>query len=188
MTIIAGDGWIDDDTCYCDTCTCAGTNNDTKEETTVTDNTDSEYRNNVRDYKAESEAAEEVITLLRTRIEESEAKWQKKWQDDTNVLASVLHYYVTTVGDKTILHDAIEQAPYDDVAGTLEYHDAVPEEWLTKDYEVTVTVPVSVTLVVTAANVDAAEEAALSEIESNGLDYYTLDYDLYDVYYNVEEA
>lgn len=120
------------------------------------------------------------------------AQFNEKYIDDTNMLSSVLYYIVDNCGiDKDNLKDAIANASYDAsrVRDTLVYHEAVPEGLLTQEYEVTITVPVSVTLTVTAASVDDAEEIARDEVDCNGIDNYSMDYDLhYCAEFEIEEV
>lgn len=150
-------------------------------------------------YMCKPIAKENIVSMYDERVAEVEnllehannkiAAWQtdfarfnEKYMDDTNMLSSVLYYIVDTFGiEKDNLNDAIASASYDAsrVRDTLVYHEAVPEGLLTCEYEVTVTVPVSVTLTVTAANCDDAEEMARDEVDCNGIDNYSMDYDLH---------
>lgn len=150
-------------------------------------------------YMCKPIAKENIVSMYDERVAEVEnllehannkiAAWQtdfarfnEKYMDDTNMLSSVLYYIVDNCGiDKDNLNDAIASASYDAsrVRDTLVYHEAVPEGLLTCEYEVTVTVPVSVTLTVTAANCDDAEEMARDEVDCNGIDNYSMDYDLH---------
>lgn len=71
----------------------------------------------------------------------------------------------------------------------LEFHDCCPSEVLRKDYRVSITVPVTVSLTVSALNADDAEEIAQSEVEGNGIEHYYMDYNMYyDAEFDVEEV
>ena len=86
---------------------------------------------------------------------------------------------------------AILQSTYSGskVTDTLMYHDCVPEGWLTREYYVTVNVPVSVCMTVVANNPEDAEEMARDLLEGNGLESYDMEYNTYyDADYSVEEA
>ena len=75
------------------------------------------------------------------------------------------------------------------VTDTLMYHDCVPEGWLTREYYVTVNVPVSVCMTIVAKNPEDAEEIARDLLEGNGLESYDMEYNsYYDGDYTVEEA
>ena len=75
------------------------------------------------------------------------------------------------------------------VTDTLMYHDCVPEGWLTREYYVTVSVPVSVCMTIVAKNPEDAEEIARDLLEGNGLESYDMEYNsYYDGDYTVEEA
>ena len=114
-----------------------------------------------------------------------------RYQTDTSVLANVLHYVMENCGlEKHHLDDAIDASPYTtlETRNVLSYHEAVPEDMLTREYTVAVTIPVTVSLTVEATDEDDAEEKAISELESNGIEYYHMDFDLcYDATYEIEE-
>jgi hypothetical protein len=114
-----------------------------------------------------------------------------RYHSDTNVLSVILHYVMENCGlEKHHLDDAIDAAPYTtlEIRNVLSYHEAVPEDMLTREYTVAVTIPVTVSLTVEATDEDDAEEKAISELESNGIEYYHMDFDLcYDATYEIEE-
>jgi len=115
-----------------------------------------------------------------------------RYLDDTNILASILYNIMHECGlEKHHLDDAINKSSYefDKVIQTLQFHEAVPNELLTREYYVSVTVPVTVCLTVEAVDEDTAEDIARDELESNGIEYYHMDYNTYyDGDYSVEEA
>ena len=114
-----------------------------------------------------------------------------RYQTDTGILANILHYVMENCGlEKHHLDDAIDASPYTtlEIRNVLSYHEAVPEDMLTREYTVAVTIPVTVSLTVEATDEDDAEEKAISELESNGIEYYHMDFDLcYDATYEIEE-
>jgi len=152
---------------------------------------------------------ENIVTMYDERIAELEHLLEKananhagvmrmyenanaRYLDDTNILASVL-YNIMNEGilEKHHLDDAIDKASYesDKVIQVLQYHEAVPNELLTREYYVTITVPVSICITVTAPNEDMAEESARDEVENNGIEYYDMEYNIYyNAEYSVEEA
>lgn len=115
-----------------------------------------------------------------------------KAHDETSMLSGIIYFLLSECGlQQHHLDNAIAASSYTDTALTevLEYHEAVPEGWLSREYYVTVTLPVSVCVTVKARNEGDAEEMAQDEIDSNGLDNYDMDYNLYyDAEYSVEEA
>lgn len=143
------------------------------------------YDERVSELEALLEASDARFVEANNQLTREVSKYcrlEDKYRDDTNMLSSVLYYIVDNFGiEKDNLNDAIRSASYDAsrVRDTLVYHEAVPENLLTCEYEVTVTVPVSVTLTVTAANCDDAEEMARDEVDCNGIDNYSMDYDLH---------
>jgi hypothetical protein len=75
------------------------------------------------------------------------------------------------------------------VTDTLMYNECVPDGWLTREYYVTVNVPVSVCMTIVAKNPEDAEEIARDLLEDNGLESYDMEYNsYYDGEYTVEEA
>jgi hypothetical protein len=80
---------------------------------------------------------------------------QQRYEDDTNILASVLHHIFLQQGlYRGDLDKAVAESSYDvsRVLGVLEYHDAVPENMLKREYYVSVTVPVTVCLTIEAVD------------------------------------
>jgi hypothetical protein len=115
-----------------------------------------------------------------------------RYLDDTNILASVLHHIFLQQGlYREDLDNAVAESSYETskVLSVLEFHDAVPENMLQREYYVSVTVPVTVCLTIEAVNEEAAEEMARDSLESNGIEYYEMEYNTYyDAEYSVEEA
>ena len=117
---------------------------------------------------------------------------EQRYNDDTNILASVLHHIFLQQGlYREDLDKAVAESSYetDKVLNVLEFHDAVPENMLKREYYVSVTVPVTVCLTIEAVDEDTAEEMARDSLESNGIEYYDMEYNTYyDADYSVEEA
>jgi len=115
-----------------------------------------------------------------------------RYLDDTNILASVLYNIMHECGlDRNNLDDAMVNCNYtvDKILQVLQFHEAVPNELLSREYYVTVTVPVTVCLTIEAVDEQTAEDIARDELESNGLEYYNMEYNTYyDGDYSVEEA
>jgi hypothetical protein len=116
---------------------------------------------------------------------------QEKYRDDTNILSAVIYYFVDNCGvDRQNLNDAINASNYEayKVRDVLAYHEAVPEDMLVRQYEVSVTVPVTVCISVEAVDENTAQQMALDDVESNGLEWYSMEYSLhYDAEFSVEE-
>ena len=116
----------------------------------------------------------------------------ERYQNDTTILAGVLFRILDENGlDSSHLYSAIDVQSYnkDKVVSVLEFHGAVPDDILKRDYEVSMIIPVSITLTVTASDEDKAMEIAADEVECNGIDSYYMDYDLhYGVDYEVNEV
>ena len=114
-----------------------------------------------------------------------------RYHKDTNVLSGILRYVMENCGlEKHHLDAAMDESTYTnlEIRDVLSYHEAVPEDMLTREYTVAVTIPVTVSLTVEATDEEDAEEKAISELESNGIEYYHMDFDLcYDATYEIEE-
>lgn len=124
------------------------------------------------------------VTLLVTR--------EERYASETNILARMLNYtYDNCCLEQHHLDDAIASMPEktNHVRGVLEYHDAVPAKFLEREYYVSITVPVTVCLTVKATDEDSAEEQARDDVESNGIEYFDMEYNTYyDAEYSVTEA
>ena len=116
---------------------------------------------------------------------------QEKYRDDTNILSAIIYYFAGGgVVDRQNLNDAIEASNYEayKVRDVLAYHEAVPEDMLVRQYEVSVTVPVTVCISVEAIDEDTAQQMASDDVESNGLEWYSMEYNIhYDAEFSVEE-
>ena len=134
----------------------------------------------------------EDVDRQAARLEQQIKAVRSNAHDETSMLSGIIYFLLSECGlEQHHLDQAIAASSYTDMALTeaLEYHEAVPEGWLSREYYVTVTVPVSVCVTVRARNEGDAEEMAQDEIDSNGLDNYDMDYNLYyDAEYSVEEA
>jgi len=152
---------------------------------------------------------ENIVTMYDERVAELEHLLEKaqenhagvmrmyenanaRYLDDTNIIASVLHHiFLQQDLCREDLDKAVAESSYETskVLSVLEFHDAVPDNMLQREYYVTITVPVSICITVTAPNEDTAEESARDEVENNGIEYYHMDYNTYyDAEYSVEEA
>lgn len=141
------------------------------------------------------EVAENNYADAERRIENlqnSKDMIRNKAFDETSMMAGIIYYLLNECGlEPHHLDAAISNSSFidTDITEVLEYHEAVPEGWLSREYYVTVTVPVSVCVTVKARNESDAEEMAQDEIDFKGLDNYDMSYNLYyDAEYNVEEA
>ena len=114
-----------------------------------------------------------------------------RYHTDTNVLSGILRYVMENCGlEKHHLDAAMDESTYTnlEIRNVLSYHEAVPEDMLTREYSVTVTVPITIHLTIEATDEDDAEERASTKLECDGLDYYDVEYDLcYNAEYEIEE-
>lgn len=109
-----------------------------------------------------------------------------------NILAGISHYFASECGlTQHHVDSAIAYVPEPSwkVLEVLEYNEAVPSHMLKREYEVTITVPVTVCVTVEACDAETAEEMARDDVESNGIEYFSMEYNLYyDAEYEVTEA
>ena len=112
--------------------------------------------------------------------------------EETSILGGIIYNLLSECSlQKHHLEFAIAASNYTEskVTDTLMYHDCVPEGWLTREYYVTVSVPVSVCMTIVAKDPQDAEEIARDLLEGNGLESYDMEYNsYYDGDYTVEEA
>lgn len=117
---------------------------------------------------------------------------------DCSVLLNVAQYFVVRAierGDYDQIRDALRAAKDDtglyagEIAEMVERLGLCSRDMVVQQYEVTITVPVTVTVSVEAYDDESAEDAAKDEIESNGLDSYYMDVDWYNMdIYEVNEV
>ena len=109
---------------------------------------------------------------------------------DCSVLLNVAQYFVVRAierGDYHQIREALKAAKDDtglyagEIADMVERLGLCSRDMVVQEYEVTVTVPVTVTVRVEAYDDESAEYAGKEEIESNGLDNYYMDIDLYNI-------
>jgi len=117
---------------------------------------------------------------------------QKRYDDDTNILGDVLrNIFLQQDLCREDLDKAMSESSYETskILSVLEFHDAVPDNMLKREYYVSITVPVTVCLTIEAFDEEAAEEMARDDVESNGIEYYDMEYNTYyDAEYSVTEA
>ena len=112
--------------------------------------------------------------------------------EESSILGDIIYHLLSESAlEQHHLEYAILQSTYSGskVTDTLMYHDCVPEGWLTREYYVTVTVPVTVTLTIVGKDSNDAEEIARDMLEVKGLESYDMEYNAYyDGEYYVEAA
>lgn len=111
-----------------------------------------------------------------------------RYYSSTRVMQAIIHSLVTCIiensGDTRWLTEAYEWALENahiedqDVRDIIEEYALFDVDLCKREYEVTVTVPVTVSLTVMADDADTAESEAIGMIECDGLDNYHPDYDL----------
>lgn len=148
--------------------------------------------NNNENRIAELEQELDKAKRLYESAERHRQNTDKRWSTDTNILAGVLLRVLSDNGmQREHLDNAIHSIPEDDTVArdVLSYHEAAPDGWLTKDYEITITLPVTITLSVSASDEDTASDMARDELECNGLEAYSMEYNVYyDADFYVEEV
>ena len=112
--------------------------------------------------------------------------------EECNILGGIIYNLLSESSlEQHHLEFAIAASNYTEskVTDTLIFHECVPDGWLTREYYVTVNVPVSVCMTIVAKNPQDAEEIARDLLEGNGLESYDMEYNsYYDGEYTVEEA
>lgn len=147
---------------------------------------------------------ENLITLtVEERLNNAQAeivKYQRMMQDearDASIMLAMLHHFVTRCverGETNSIKYALEFAHddtgicWDSIAEAVERMGICDPTLCKQDFNVHITIPVTVSISVQAFDEADAEEQALSELECNGLDNYYMDYNSYDASYEVEEG
>lgn len=117
---------------------------------------------------------------------------------DCSVLLNVAQYFVVRAierGDYQQIRDALREAKEDtgmyagEIADMVERLGLCSRDMVVQEYDVTITVPVTVTVRVEAYDDESAEDAGKAEVESNGIENYYMDIDWYNMEtYEVNEV
>jgi hypothetical protein len=117
---------------------------------------------------------------------------------DCSVLLNVAQYFVVRAierGDYDQIRDALREAKDDtglyagEIADMVERLGLCSRDMVVQEYDVTITVPVTVTVRVEAYDDESAEDAGKEELECNGIDNYYMDIDWYNMEaYEVNEV
>ena len=117
---------------------------------------------------------------------------------DCSVLLNVAQYFVVRAierGDYQQIRDALREAKDDtglyagEIADMVERLGLCSRDMVVQEYDVTITVPVTVTVRVEAYDDESAEDAGKEELECNGIDNYYMDIDWYNMEtYEVNEV
>lgn len=107
---------------------------------------------------------------------------------DCSVLLNVAQYFVVRAierGDYNQIREALREAKDDtglyasEIADMVERLGLCSRDMVVQEYDVTITVPVTVTVRVEAYDDESAEGAGKEELECNGIDNYYMDIDWY---------
>lgn len=101
---------------------------------------------------------------------------------DLNVIAYILSEVIEYESIETsVISEIINdmQTPRADVINILDGYNVLAEHYFRKDYEVTISIPVSLTMTVEAMSDEEAEEAAMSDLDWNDITDYSLEYNVY---------
>ena len=166
---------------------------------------DPKQENKVTDFTQERiDALNNTIANLERDMIDARAeiiKYQRMHEDsvrDHEIMMHMLHHLVTVFVERQnedIVSDALEYAhgssgyDYEVIAEIVDRLAICDPALCEREYTVSVTVPVTVSLSVRATSASEAEERAHDEIDMNGLDNYQMDYSLsYDAEFYTEEA
>jgi hypothetical protein len=119
-------------------------------------------------------------------------KWQRLAEDaerDLDVVVAFANEFVVRALEnmdmraiRSAAYGAVENSGCDasEVAEILDRLGLCDPELCKREYEVTLTYPVEITVTVEATDEDEAVEAAAEEVRDNGIDSYAMDYDYSD--------
>lgn len=130
---------------------------------------------------------ENRINELNVEIQKQHMMMMDDARDASILYAMLSHFVVRAVerGDYDAVKQALEYAyndtglDWDIIAEAVERMGVCDPEFCQREFLVTVTVPVSVSVVVHATSDENAEDEARNEIDSNGLDNYYMEFDLW---------
>lgn len=136
------------------------------------------------------------IGELRDQIRKYQSMLQDESRDMSIVYAMCTHFITRFVerGETEQIRDAVRFAYADtgmsmeNIAEFLDRSGLTDSAYCMTDYTVHMTIPVMISIRVDAVDEDEAYENALSELDSNGIDNYNMDYNTYDIDYDVEEV
>jgi hypothetical protein len=127
----------------------------------------------------------EHVDTLKREIETKDRLISNK-NDEINILAHILSEVIDS-NDISPSHisEIMDEMTADrsTIIEILDGYNVVANHWFVRDYEVTISVPVSLTMTVEAISQDAAEEDALARLDWGRITDYDLDYS---VYYDAE--
>lgn len=116
---------------------------------------------------------------------------------DMSIVYAMCEHFITRcneIGNINQIKDAVRWA-YEDtgvaphhIKTFLEKSGLTDPTYCETEYNVHLTVPVMFTIRVDAFDEDDAYDKAMSELDCNGIDNYCLDYNTYDIEYDVEEC
>jgi hypothetical protein len=143
------------------------------------------------------DAKDARIRELENKILDQNAIINRESQD-CSVLLNVAQYFVVRAierGDYDQIRDALREAKDDtglyagEIADMVERLGLCSRDMVVQEYDVTITVPVTVTVRVEAYDDESAEDAGKEELECNGIDNYYMDIDWYNMEaYEVNEV
>ena len=111
-------------------------------------------------------------------------------------LAQVLMTRAIETNDSELIRQALDAVVSDTgvsvslIDDTLASNDILgnAHEYLVREYTVSVTLPVTLTLTVEASSYDDAEDEAINQLDMNGLDSYYVEYNASDGDFYIEEV
>ena len=143
---------------------------------------------------------DEDVNIEIGTLRDEVAKYKRLADDaaiDMSIVYAMCEHFIThfTKEHSTYhIRDAVRWA-YDDTGISLAYikeflarTGLTDPEYCTSEYNVHMTIPVMITIRVDALDEDDAQDVALGELDSNGIDTYNMDYNTYDIDYDVEEV
>lgn len=102
--------------------------------------------------------------------------------DEVNILAHILSEVIDANGvDSSFIVDIMDEmtADRETIINILDGYNVVANHWFIREYEVTVNIPVTLTMRVEALSKDDAEEQALNHLDWGRLTDYDLDYNVH---------
>ena len=147
----------------------------------------------------------DVVKNLQERLADMTRKYEIAAQNEIREaqtisilvpLAQVLVTRAIETNDSELIRQALDAVVSDTgvsvslIDDTLASNDILgnAHEYLVREYTVSVTLPVTLTLTVEASSYDDAEDEAINQLDMNGIDGYYLEYNASDGDFYIEEV
>lgn len=132
---------------------------------------------------------EEHVEVWKDKYAKILSMWNTE-ATDTSIMLPIIQHFWTVCVEQGKMHEMISAVQYainttgdepQDIIDRLnELGFALDIDAFQREYEVTVTIPVSLTFMIQGMNEDDAQDKVIEYIDNHGVEKFSLDYDSYD--------